>query len=160
MAALLGELFPDVYAGVGVHSGLASGCATDLRSGLAAMRGGARPGTVPSGVPTIVFHGDQDGIVSPVNGRHVMDAAFGRDCLRQSHQEAGPDGRTFTRHAYGGAGALSARGEHWVLHGADHRWSGGHADGSYADPRGPDASEEMLRFFKALPVAARASVRS
>jgi poly(3-hydroxybutyrate) depolymerase len=54
--------------------------------------------------------------------------------------EAG--GRSYTR-------TRVAAFEHWFVHGAGHAWSGGDGFAVYADAKGPDASREMLRFFRA-----------
>jgi poly(hydroxyalkanoate) depolymerase family esterase len=147
MAAILGSAYPDVFAAVGVHSGLPAGSATNAKTAFEAMRRGAESGVAPSGhaPPTIVFHGDQDTTVHPVNGQHVVAARAG---AATSERERGrsENGREYTRNVYRDAdGRVVA--EHWVVHGAGHAWSGGSPRGSYTDAKGPDATEQMLRFF-------------
>ncbi|MEP7297550.1 MAG: PHB depolymerase family esterase [Burkholderiales bacterium] len=146
MAAILGSAYPDMFAAVGVHSGLPPGSAMDVQTAFAAMRGGAasavQSGQMP---PTIAFHGDQDTTVHPVNGERVVAASAG---AAAPEFEAGrsDNGREYTRRIYRDKGGRVVA-EHWALHGSGHAWSGGSARGSYTDAKGPDATEEMLRFF-------------
>ncbi|MEO5670130.1 MAG: PHB depolymerase family esterase, partial [Ramlibacter sp.] len=147
MAAILGDTYPDIFAGVGVHSGLATGAAKDLPSAFGAMRDAPRPGpTTRSGMPTIVFHGDADSTVHPGNSGHVIAASVHEEAEAELEEGVAAGGRGYTRELHRAAdGTVVA--EHWVVHGAPHAWSGGSASGSYTDPRGPDASAEMARFF-------------
>ncbi|WP_426956138.1 extracellular catalytic domain type 1 short-chain-length polyhydroxyalkanoate depolymerase [Muricoccus radiodurans] len=148
-AAVMGAAFPDLYAGIGVHSGLACGAARDVPSAFAAMRnGGTAPSARTSGriLRTIVFHADADATVHPVNGDQVV-AQAGPSGLRLTERRGQvPGGRAFTRREHrDGEGRVML--EQWVIHGGGHAWSGGSADGSYTDPTGPDASRAMVRFF-------------
>jgi poly(hydroxyalkanoate) depolymerase family esterase len=152
-AAVMGAAYPDLYAAIGVHSGLACGVAQDLPSALAAMRQGGHSGQSASRdgslrpVPTIVFHGDRDATVSPVNGDQVIAQSKAGADLRTTESHGRSEGGTaYTRKVQSDEGGRPIL-EQWVLHGAGHAWSGGSPAGSYTDPRGPDASREMLRFF-------------
>jgi poly(3-hydroxybutyrate) depolymerase len=178
MAVVLGETYPELFAGVGAHSGLPYRCAHDIPSALAAMKGGrsglpglqgavgagtAARGKAVQPVPIIVFHGDRDHTVQHTNSAEVVNQA------RQAHlAQAGgntlnsstlagqaPGGRRYSRTVHA-LGTGPAQIESWTLHGAGHAWSGGDARGSYTDAAGPDASAEMVRFFLALPRAGSA----
>ena len=149
MATIMGTLYPDLYAAVGVHSGLPFASANDLPSAMAAMKGEFRRAQAPGrSLPIIVFHGDQDTTVHPANGDELI-AQGAQHLSEQPAVEPGrvPDGHAYTRTLHRrDDGAVHA--EYWLIHGAGHAWSGGNARGSYTDGRGPDASREMLRFFR------------
>ena len=157
-AAVLAEAYPELFAAVGVHSGLACGAAHDMSSAFMAMRGGhvgaaAHAGQRPC-VPLIVFHGDRDSTVNPVNADSVIAQRTGDSKLHTETENGSvPRGRDWTRTRYSDARQRTVV-ERWLVHGEGHAWSGGSADGSYTDPQGPDASREMLRFFLEHPKAA------
>jgi poly(3-hydroxybutyrate) depolymerase len=102
-------------------------------------------------IPTIVFHGDRDSTVNPRNSEQVL-AQAGADGELERSVERGqvPGGHVYTRTLY-----TDRQGEvvleSWTIHGAGHAWSGGNPVGSYTDPNGPDAGQEMLRFFLEHP---------
>src|ERR671920_78024 len=157
MAAILGATYPDLYAAVGVHSGLAPGAATDLSSAFTAMRQGGpvvAHESVPGGdreiLPTIIFHGDGDTTVHPRNGDRLLAHLSGgrsvsslRVRTRRGRVQGGYEYTRFTYHDADGRELV----ERWRVHGLGHAWSGGSYPGSYTDPKGPDASAEMVRFF-------------
>ena len=177
MAVVLGETYPDLFAGVGAHSGLPYGSAHDIPSAMAAMKGGrsglaglqSLPGAAAQAprkavrpVPLIVFHGDRDHTVQPTNGAEIVSQA--RDA--HASEGAGPliaatqvresaRGRRYSRTLHADE-TDHVQIESWTVHGGGHAWSGGDARGSYTDGAGPDASAEMVRFFLALPRAGTA----
>ena len=172
MAVIVAAAYPELFAAVGVHSGLPGGAASNMAQALMVMQSGqvgivmratgARSARAAkallhpqAAVPTIVFHGDQDQTVHPRNGEQVIAAALGAAAsapnarpLGQARVEQGvsTQGRRYTRSTRRDEQG-QALTEHWLVHGAGHAWSGGHASGSYTDASGPDATQEMLRFF-------------
>jgi len=152
MAIVMAVTYPELYAAVGVHSGLAYQSAHDVNSAFKTMKSGGQPR--PAGaIPLIVFHGDRDTVVAPVNAEKIVAGwrqtatVRGTALSGPTTTQAGAGGRRFTRDCYQGANG-STLIEQWTLHDGGHAWSGGSAAGTYTDQDGPDASAEMLRFFR------------
>lgn len=156
MSAVMAETYPELFAAVGVHSGLAYGSANDVMSAFTAMRGQVGIEQVPSrnriggseaSPRLIVFHGTADTTVHPSNAGRIV-ASHGGPKGKTNLSEHGPSGET---RAYSRLVAERDDGAHeiecWMIEGAQHAWSGGHPSGSYTDPRGPNASAAMVRFF-------------
>jgi poly(hydroxyalkanoate) depolymerase family esterase len=167
MAAIMGRTYPNLYAAVGVHSGLPYAAAHDLTSAFAAMNQMGAPlgrhrdnGAAATGpfVPTIVFHGNMDKTVHPRNGDEVIaqcatlysyngvDTGAAKDPQVTLRRGQVPDGHAYTRAIYRDACGRAVL-EQWRIDEAGHAWSGGSPRGSYTDPKGPNASREMIRFF-------------
>jgi poly(hydroxyalkanoate) depolymerase family esterase len=160
MAVILGRTYPDLFSAVGCHSGLAHGSATGSADGMSAMRDGPDPATLAqtcshTGPPVIVFHGDADATVHRSNSSCVVRQSVDSHLAQKRNkyadivivEETGwTDGRKFTRQIHKEKNGI-VLAEQWTVHGTGHAWSGGQPHGSYTDSQGPNASEEMLRFF-------------
>ena len=130
MAAIMGSEYSDLYAAVGVHSGPA--CKSSSRKL----------------VPTILFHGDGDILVHPINGdKAIIRSRAGAPLQTTVERGHAAGGAAYTRTVYSDREGHSVL-EHWLLHELGHGWSGG-APHFHTEPRGPDASREMVRFFLA-----------
>ncbi len=108
-------------------------------------------------IPAIVFHGDRDTLVHPRNGEHIVQqwkmpagASPEASFAPVTEQGQGPGGRPYTRRILHGTTEQPLL-EHWRVHGGGHGWFGGSPAGSHTDPKGPDASSEIVRFFGQNP---------
>jgi poly(hydroxyalkanoate) depolymerase family esterase len=164
MAGVLGATWPDLFAGVAIHSGLPYGTATGVGAALQAMtRGTSDPaaagraahtamGAAVRPLPVLVIHGDADRTVRPCNGAQTAEQwcetnrlATGAPLVAESAEPL-TGGRSGTRRRWRDpAGRVLV--ECLELGGLGHAWSGGSASGSHTDPTGLDATAAIVRFF-------------
>jgi poly(hydroxyalkanoate) depolymerase family esterase len=175
MAVVMGAAYPDIFSGIGVSSGLMFKAASDVQGGLAAMKqGGADP--KQSGLeaynsmktvlgdkrrmPVIVLHGDADPYLNPLNAEQLivqwattndyLDDAKDNDSVKaqpaKTVEGSIPDGHSYSRSIYNDRlGDLLM--EKWIVKGMGHAWSGSPTASPFGDAKGPNASQEMWRFF-------------
>ncbi len=182
MAVVLAATYPDLFMALGVSAGVEFKGATSRSSGLALMRhGGPDPNrqgflafqAMAAGLrkkarlrmPVIVFQGTEDSHLHPVNA-DLLIAQWTKtnECLVEGQRANGlgtlveeiteeqiAGGRAFTKHRYtDGLGLLM---EKWIIHGMGHAWSGAPVGVRHGDPKGPNTSEEMWRFFRETSLA-------
>lgn len=160
MALILAEEFPDIYAGVGVHSGLATGLANSTAQALRAMSNGGTPAPLnPTTLhrPTLVIHCEQDRTVNAQNAGVIVERCLdqyrqqnsGEEPVYECHEEAAGK-HMAQRHDYRNRGdEIVCR--HLQLSSIGHAWSGGDTRGSYTTADGVSASESLLNFFGECP---------
>jgi poly(hydroxyalkanoate) depolymerase family esterase len=185
MAVVMGAAYPDLFSGIGVMAGLAFKAGTTVETGLAAMKqGGPDPKQLgllafeamtkgPRGksvrrMPVIVFHGDADPYLSPLNADQViaqwaktndyLDDGKDNDSVKsepaRTFEESVPGGHDYIRYVYGDYSDRLLM-EKWIVKGLGHAWSGSPAAAAFADPKGPSASAEMWRFFTEASLSSR-----
>lgn len=157
MAAILADVYPDIFSAAGVHSGLARGAARNVITAISAMRNGGVPDSAvlavapqSKSVRRIVFQGDADTTVHPSNATKIVTAALGEDATPTKITSRSVRGRGYCRSDFARLDG-TVMVELWILEGGGHAWSGGRAAGSYTDRKGPDASAQMIRFFMSKP---------
>ena len=171
MAAILAVTYPDLFAAVAVHSGLAYASATSLSEAFSAMARGsgnaaargraahAAMGDLARPVPSIVVHGSADHTVAPVNATQVLEQSMAANRLAApetcdfeitrpsaSSRRQVDGGYPYTQHRWTDRGDALMH-ELVEVEGLGHAWSGGLPGGSFTDPRGPDATDAICRFF-------------
>lgn len=179
MSAIMGACYPDYFAAIGVHSGLEYKAATSLTGASSAqMSGGPNPdtqgqlayqcaGSAARVLPVIVFQGNSDFTVYPVNGDQVIQQFAQTD----DYADDGSDNNTITATATSSQTGQVSGGYSYTVYNYNyngqlllqkykidtmgHAWSGGStaSPATFTDPKGPDASTIMWNFFASHPKA-------
>jgi poly(hydroxyalkanoate) depolymerase family esterase len=170
MSSVMAATYPDVFAAAGIGSGCeyaaTATCAgyksadpvTAGQQAYKAMGSHARP------MPVVLFEGDKDTTVPPVNAQQIVQqwqvtndladgGASGSIPLRASKVTGGsvPGGHAYTVTEYpDGQGKEMLQS--WLVNGMGHAWSGGCSCQQFSDPAGPDETGAMYAFFTAHPM--------
>jgi poly(hydroxyalkanoate) depolymerase family esterase len=163
MANIVALNHPELFAGIGLHSGPSFGAGHSTIGALGVMQHGGgmrvdgaiaevlgkRPEFPP--LPTILIQGEDDHVVRPINQAQLARQAMLVNQLpADSPEQLAVKAGTRRGHAYQLRDVY--RGRKVMLRVAriaelKHAWSGGDERLSFNSARGPDASKMMLDFF-------------
>ncbi len=177
MAVNVVVAYPERFASVAMHSGIPWRAATNVPEAVAVMKQGI-PDAVTAvrlgadavhqnrdyarSVPALIIQGGADAVVNPANARSLTTQWLSM-LGTIGHPASYSWERTMAQRDSG-----VTNGYHWKkasLMGGDiveftidelgHAWSGGSPEGTFTDPKGPDATAEIVRFFVAHPMKSR-----
>src|SRR5258706_5529668 len=176
MAVVMVAAYPEVFAGLGVIAGAEYKAASSVQAGLAAMKqGGPDPnqqgllafqaiqkslGESKRRIPVIAFQGMKDPYVSPLNTDQLIaqwaqtndyldDGRDNDSVSTHSPKETKgsvPNGYSFTKYSFYDSTKRLLM-EKWLVEELGHAWPGSLITNPFADPKGPNATAEMWRFF-------------
>jgi len=171
MTVIMAATYPDVYRGITVSAGLEYKAAIYSGGAYAAMTLGGPDPVIQGGfaydamkdyakwpMKVLVVHGTFDFTVVFRNGQQVTDQWITTDNLyfkqgrisytpSNTKNEQVPGGYAYQDLEYKDTVEGTVLLHFLKVTGMGHAWSGGDASGSYADPKGPDASLYMLKWF-------------
>lgn len=175
-SVLVAVAYPEVFAGLAVGAGLEWKAAESVIGAYTAMSsGGPSPAKQGAGAyaqegaqarvqKVLVIHGTSDSTVQSVNGKQVvsqyattLDYVLGKgkslgyltDVPTATTKGQVTGGRAYTLFEYADTAPESGQVliKFLEVTGMGHAWSGGSSSGTYADPKGPDASALMVEWF-------------
>jgi poly(hydroxyalkanoate) depolymerase family esterase len=184
MAVVMGVTYPELFAGLATVIGVEYKAGTTVEGGLAAMKVGG-PDPVQQGLlgfqaiqksavgskkrmPVIAFHGTKDPYLNPINTDQLiaqwaetndyLDDGKSNDSVNMNSPRetkgSVPNGYNFTKYSYQDSkGQLLM--ERWVIEGLGHAWPGSPVTNPFADPKGPNATAEIWRFFSETTTRAK-----
>lgn len=167
MTSVMAATYPDIYAA----GGIGSGCEYDAGATCAGYQSNdpttagqaaySAMGSYARMMPMLVFQGDQDTTVPPINAQQAVQQWQTTDGLvvhgtmpasptsTTNGFSAGGQSYTLTKYGDGSGHELI---QYWLVHGMNHAWSGGNSSQQYADPAGPDETAAMWAFFVNHPM--------
>jgi poly(hydroxyalkanoate) depolymerase family esterase len=172
MSSVMAATYPDLYAAAGIGSGCeyaATAACAGYKSAdpaQAAQQAYQAMGQHARRMPLILFEGDQDTTVPPVNAQQIVQQWQLTDDMADDGVKNGSipvqptsvthgtsaGGQAYTVTSYSDGGPGDELLQSWLVSGMGHAWSGGCSCEQYADPAGPDETGAMYTFFMAHPM--------
>jgi poly(hydroxyalkanoate) depolymerase family esterase len=171
MSSVMAATYPELYGAAGIGSGCeyaATAACAGYKSSDPVQAGKQAYDAMGSHarvMPVILFEGDKDTTVPPVNAQQLVQQWQVTDDLADDAAANGsipvepasvvqgqvPSGHAYTVTTYSD-GRHAELLQSWLVAGMGHAWSGGCSCAQYADPAGPDETAAMYEFFMTHPL--------